>query len=858
MTMRIAIILLLLFASPVAAQDEAASSAAENPLTALNDELKRVLAGANLPFTTEQEQAVVLMVEERRRASEDLFGALMNFQSGPTSGQEADRLRSAIEWMRNEFNSRIQGHLTPEQLAVWSRFQASTGRASSGAVDGARGRRPPAQTQYVRINNNAFTAEDLQYRFQGFGGPGGGGGGFPGGGGPGFQGGGRQGGGGRGGGQGETEVIQRGGAGAYHGNSQFLLKDDALNARNSFAGNKPPYQERQFSFDVSGPVVPGRLTSSIAGSHNRAENVDTVRATLPDGVFALGITKPTVNRALSSQNTFQATDAHSLGINVRYFTQASKRQNTGGFNLPERASNNTFSFWNVELRQFSSLSSQSIYESRFALNGNHSATTPLTDSVRINVLDAFSSGGAQNTSDDRSRTYDFSNLYTRLGEKLTIKTGMEGTYRDERSLSTGNFGGTYTFSNLDAYLAGAPLNYRVNRGAPFLRTTQLELSFFMQDDLKLTPQLTLMFGGRYDLQTNLTDRNNLSPRLGVAYAIGPATVIRGGGGIFYNRLGSNLVETQNRQNGTHQFEIVIDNPSYPEPFQAGSIRQTPPSVRVTDPRLAATSNTVGMISFERTLPRNLFVTATYEIQRGHNRYRLRNLNAPFDLGAPVLRACRQGQSAETCVRPNPNRGNVLNLESTGREDRQNARVTVRQRFSIFNVSANYVFARVFQDGMPGGNEVATDSYDLRADWGRAPFSAHSVNGTVNAQMPLGIFLTGTMQANSPRFYNITTGNDDNRDTYTSDRPVGVARNSAEGPRYLNFNFNVSKAFFFGGSAGGGNSGARMNMNLFANMTNAFNRVHYGNPSGVMTSPNFGRSTSATEPREIEIGLRFQF
>ncbi len=179
--MKIAIILLLLFASPVAAQEEQEPPfTAENPLAALHDELKRVLVGANLPFTTEQENAVVLMVEERRRASEDLFGALMSFQSGPTGGQEADRLRSAIEWMRNEFNSRIQGYLTPEQLAVWSRFEASIGRSSSGAVEGARGRRPPAQTQYVRINNNAFTAEDLQYRFQGFGGHG-------------FQGGGRQG-----------------------------------------------------------------------------------------------------------------------------------------------------------------------------------------------------------------------------------------------------------------------------------------------------------------------------------------------------------------------------------------------------------------------------------------------------------------------------------------------------------------------------------------------------------------------------------------------------------------------------------------------------------------------------------------
>jgi hypothetical protein len=42
------------------------------------------------------------------------------------------------------------------------------------------------------------------------------------------------------------------------------------------------------------------------------------------------------------------------------------------------------------------------------------------------------------------------------------------------------------------------------------------------------------------------------------------------------------------------------------------------------------------------------------------------------------------------------------------------------------------------------------------------------------------------------------------------------------------------------------------------MTNAFNWTNLNNPSGVMASPNFGISTSAESPREIEAGLRFQF
>ena len=90
-------IVLFLSISPLRGQDQPAT--AENPLAQLKDQIKQVLEEASLPFTAEQERAIILMMEDRRQASEDLFGALMNFKAGPTQGQDADRLRSAIQWM---------------------------------------------------------------------------------------------------------------------------------------------------------------------------------------------------------------------------------------------------------------------------------------------------------------------------------------------------------------------------------------------------------------------------------------------------------------------------------------------------------------------------------------------------------------------------------------------------------------------------------------------------------------------------------------------------------------------------------------------------------------------------------------
>lgn len=835
--LRVMVFVLMLSAGQLGAQQP--SIVADNPLAELKDHVTSVLAEAHFPFTPEQEAAIVLMMEDRRRASEELFGNLLDFRSGPTQGQEADRLKSAIEWLRNEFLTRLQQFLTPEQADAWDRSE-NPGQPLNAA--GEREELPPSQTQYVRIENNPFTSQDSVYRF-----------------------------GQRGGGARAPEVIQRGGSGAYHGNAQLLLKDEWLNAGRRFAANKPPYQERQISFDMSGPVIPVRMTTNFAFSQNRAENVDTIRATLADGVFALGITRPVVNRSVAVRNLYQLADGHSLSLNAGYKTESSKNQGVGGFVMPDRASSSTVRDWNLEVVQFSSLSVRSLYETRFNFASNHNRTTPATEGLRINVLDAFSTGGAQNRADNTGRTYEFSNLYTRFGDSLTLKTGVQGAYRQNQSRSENNFAGTFTFSSLEAFRQGRALSFRVNRGNPAIETSQMELAFFVQSDLKVTSKFTLMFGSRYEIQTNVRDPNNIDGRIGIAYAAGRAAVVRAGVGVFHHRIAIGTVEAQRRLDGTRQYEIIVDNPFYSsDPLQSGTIRNTFSSLRVTDPNLATPYSAVMLASYERTFFRNLFFSAAYDFNREIRRLRVRDMNAPRDTTSAVPRSCRPDQSSQTCLRPQPDRGNILNLESTAFESANNIRLNLRQRFSIFSVTANYTLVFTWADfpnnpNLGTGNiasgfsteGLGSDPYDLRTDWSLTPMSRHSLNTTVNAQLPLGLFLTGTMATSSGRGYTLVTGRDDNKDTAVNDRPPGVGRNSLLGPASLTFNFNISKAFFFG-QAGNGNSGTRTNVNVFANMTNAFNRPNYNPASGVMTSPTFGRYTSAGDPREIEVGLRFQF
>src|SRR6185295_20116031 len=105
--------------------------------------------------------------------------------------------------------------------------------------------------------------------------------------------------------------------------------------------------------------------------------------------------------------------------------------------------------------------------------------------------------------------------------------------------------------------------------------------------------------------------------------------------------------------------------------------------------------------------------------------------------------------------PDPSRGNVLNLESTALSRSQVFNVNVRQRFSIFNINGSYSHYSQFNDS-DWVFSTPSNNYDLRSDWGHTGTPIHQFNSTVNAKLFMGVFLTGTVSANSGNRYTITT------------------------------------------------------------------------------------------------------
>jgi hypothetical protein len=701
-------------------------------------------------------------------------------------------------------------------------------------IDGFSGGRMPNRDEIleIRINDNAFTAEQSEH------------------------------------GRGRTEIRTRGGSGNFNGDLNFDFRDESLDARNPFALTRPPYQQRDFSLNLSSPVIRDRMTATFTFNNDFEEEGDTLRAFTPGGLITDAVTRPELDREFTGRSTVQLGERHALTFSYSHASERADNNGVGGFDLPEQAFRESGSFHNLQIQGTTVLTPRISNEARFRLTTESEESSPVTAAPRIVVRDAFTSGGSTNLESSSGTELEFGNLLMFTGDGVSIKAGVDGSYQRDRAESRENFNGTFTFASLEDYLAGLPLQYSVNQGEPLLEVSQFEGAAFFQSDFRVNSRMTMGFGLRYEAQTNLSDFNNFGPRFGVAYHLGGTTVLRAGTGIFHERVYLFLLQDLLRFDGQRQRTLIIRNPSFPDPELAGEQEvRLPSSIRVKAPDLAAPYSWHSEASVETTLRSGTTVTGAWRFVRGVHLIRGRNLNAPLDITAPTPQSCTPDLAEEQCVRPQPSQGNIVQLESTGLSSSTQLRLGFQQRLSFLNVRGDYTLTRDYSDVAGFGFAVPADNYNVSLDWGpTAP--RHQIDASVNVRLPWQIDADMGFNWNSGAPYSLVTGRDDNRDTNTTDRPAGVARNSLWGPSFFEADLRLSKAFILipeeqksaGPLAGGGYFGRRsgVRMTISAEAENFLNAFNAESVSGVLTSPFFGKPTRARDGRSVTMAVRFDF
>jgi len=670
------------------------------------------------------------------------------------------------------------------------------------------------------------------------------------------------------------EIITQPGIGPIRYFTSLRTRDDAFTGTSPFVASRGPERNTNFGGGLNGTLIKDKSSFGLFVFGTNSYDTPNLNAILPTGTRAesLKLKTPRDNLFVNGQMDYAITLDQTLrfAYNLSRFTN--ENLGVGGYDEPERAYASENSTHNIRAQHFGPLGRRAFWRSRLQMFIADNTTASSTEAPTIRVNDFFNSGGAQLSGGEHSKRLNFASDLDYVRGRQSWRAGVVldgGWYRSDASA---NYLGTYTFDNMDAYLANRPSNYSRRIGDPNLSFENVQFGVYIQDDIRPRKNLTLSPGVRYEAQSHVGGIPNIGPRFGVTWAPTAAgqTTLRASTGIFYDWLPTGTYEQSLRVDGVRQQELNILNPSYPDPGGLGTI--PPINKYLLDagyqmPRITRISGGVdqGFLKVNR-------VSLTYSFQEGARLARGLNLNA-----------------AANGIRPDPTFRNIIQAVSDA-ESRQHqvlfdgninpgamlpafkGPLISWKRTTLF-INYQLTWLRNNTDGA----FAIPATGDLGAEWGPAPNDVrHRANVQFNNQIVRNVLVGVNVNATTGDAYTLLTGRDDNGDGIFNDRPAGTGRNTLRATGQTNVNLFLAYQIAFGRQAtlppgigvfGGGGaatvrtvdqSGGRYRVQFFIQGQNVTNQANYLGYSGTLSSPFFGRPTTVREMRKIDAGINLNF
>ena len=671
-------------------------------------------------------------------------------------------------------------------------------------------------------------------------------------------------------GKGRLEITTRKGVHSrYRGNVLAMFRNSALDARNALAVERPVQQRGIGEVELDGPLTGSGLTTFfVAGRYHLFNNSAVVDATTPPGLVVNNITTPggslIENVAVPERTTslFGRVDSHfrpthTLSLFYKYKDSKLDNQGVGGLDLPDRGTN--FFEHENEFRAVETATPSANFQNqaRFTYKQDRQSTTSVSNDPAVIVLGAFNSGGAQtdrHLTETMADAQDVASLFYGR-HNLRFGTGVKLRYFSAEDRS--NFGGTFTFSSLADFQSTPspqPSQFNMNFGNPSVDFQDHQVFAFLQDQLRLLPNLSVMAGLRYEFQPAVSHYQNLAPRLAVAYSPGGTnrilsnTVFRGGFGIFYDRQPYLMQQDGLLYDGSAIRGIVLSCPlscpSYPNAFLPGNppAAVATPSIRTTDPNIRFPYLMQGSLAIERKLWRGQnYLTLELSTVRGLDLYRSRNINAPLP---------------GTISPPNPNFVNIDQFEASGSSRSNSLSIAYKGDVHKLNIMLQYVLSRTLDDVNDVKNGflyTPANNYNPHGDWGRSDLDRrHRFNAVFLYPLRFGFHVSGIVNVWSGLPYNITTGKDDNYDTVFNDRPLGLWRNAGRAAGYTDVDLRLTKRWRVT------HSEHAHFVEAAVDVFNIFNHTNFGSYNGVLSSPTFGQPYTANSARQLQVSVRYHF
>ena len=423
--------------------------------------------------------------------------------------------------------------------------------------------------------------------------------------------------------------------------------------------------------------------------------------------------------------------------------------------------------------------SRMLNEARLSLVGrdlDFPENDPVTPTGQVTGF--FTVGGLNNFPQSRvSKSWQFSNTLTWTLARHSLKLGADIRYNDVDNVSAFNSKGFFVFNNLQDYVNNQPTQVTQALQTADWYATQWQNGFFVQDDFRVTPDLTLNLGLRYELAgvplglfgatdaDSLSvgvpgpvemDTNNWAPRVGFAWTpnmnnwlLGDRkSVLRGGFGMAYDVIFYNL--------------LIVSASNYPRVVSLnetdlGKIRDVYPT-KLTGSATATFNPLAQWVNSQQTTenPESRFYSASWQREIGRYVFELgysgsrgyRGINQ-IELNPAILTAEQAALVASTqsataipaaqARRLNPNIGSRITIPATvgpndsdveARSTYNAMYISAQRRLSNgLMVNASYTFSKwmsnndasLGEGGTDGSNQRPQSMFDYEAEWSRSQF-----------------------------------------------------------------------------------------------------------------------------------------
>ena len=646
---------------------------------------------------------------------------------------------------------------------------------------------------------------------------------------------------------GNINIITKGGTNQFHG-SLFEFNSVAdYNARNQFLSTNPGATFNQFGGSLGGPIFRDRLFFFADYEAVRSHSFSAISDNVPTPEFVASVLKVAPEYAPVFAVFPQPTQGYAAGATTgQYFGTGSLVQNDENAVLrfdyyvkPTDLVTLRYTRSRPDKDQPRSISVNprvttghgDVYNAQYTHSGTSWTATTRIGYNRL-YLDRLDEGFGVGLDQVK---FGFDSQGAEAFEKLgSTKTGEEtfALTRGRHTIQMGvivqrqNAGRTdnntnsFSFSTLDDFLADIPSQIQINFPLLPFQLHTYQLGGFVQDDFRVSRNLTLNLGIRYDYftvpkerdgrifnrattalgpgfgpfqppsQMYNADYNNFAPRIGFAWSLGSGrkTVVRGGAGIFVNPhpiFGGPIEEPLTAPNipfrlTLNRAQALAMNLRYPLDTNAllQQLESTGAPIANTTigPNFPNPYSMQWTLGIQRELGAGVVLDTAYVGNRGLHLNMIRMENLPDRI---------------TGVAPDPTFGSFRFYDGSDASRYDALQVSLRKRFAMrpklggldFGVTYTYASNTSFGDADLQLQSPPQDGNNIRADHGPTPYDQrHVFNANFLYELPFlgltgassrpaklalgGWQISGILTASTGFPVNVTNGNS----SYPSDRP----------------------------------------------------------------------------------------